>query len=166
MGLEAVTTVSQSYLDNVVNIFIPSILGIFVIMGLVVKVILPSICDLLSARDKKRSKKASLKADGEQKRILLMSLLGLRDEFDDWLADAVLTLQIECAAHPGEPSRVELLDALIASKDNNAAKLTKLHVRDLEALPTASELDDVRRDWDDLRRGINRLPATEATGIA
>lgn len=144
----------------------PSMLALFAFMFFILKVVLPVVGDILEGRSQAQNSKAIAQAKSDQKRAATTKLIGLRSDFDDWLGGALLTLEIECAAQPNEPKRLELLDALKASKDNNAAQIENLHADTSENVPTTAEAGDVQHEWDILRNRLNLLPTTAATSAA
>lgn len=166
MSLEQVNANIDEVFSTMFTTVFPSMLALFAFMFFVLKVVLPVVGEILEGRNKAKNAKAVAQANSDQKRAATTKLIGLRSDFDDWLGDALLTLEIECAAHPNEPKRLELLDALKASKDNNAAQIETLHADTSENVPTAAEAGDIQHEWDILRNRLNLLPATAATSAA
>lgn len=163
-GLSDVAAFDSAF-GSVLSMF-PLILLLFGFVFLITKVFVPMVSDGQREREKARIAKAKAQEESDQQRALVAKLIGLRSDFDDWLVDGLLALEIECAANPSEPKRAELLDALRLSKDNNAAQIESLHSGELGNLPTTAELGDIQHEWENLRNRLNLLPPTEATSAA
>jgi hypothetical protein len=166
MGVADITeTGVDTVLTGVFAIF-PLMIGFIMLVFFVTKIVFPILEDGRTERNMARIKKEKAQADSDKLRALVTRLVGLRSDFDDWLVDGLLVLEIECAAHPGEPKRVELLDELERSKDNNSNQIERLHSGYPESAPTTAELADIQHEWDNLRNRLSLLPHAEAISAA
>lgn len=152
-GLDQVT----SGMDSLMPVF--QIVAAVIPLLIAARFLVPIVGELSETRNAQRAKESANRLKAEAIQSAHAMIATQRRDFADWLDDALLSLQIECAANPQEQKRRELLDALKATKENNDAQLDTLHRNRSGEVPSAAQVGDVRREWDRLRESLNSLPS-------
>lgn len=106
-----------------------------------------------SARLEKENQNAEAEANSRE---LIAAVSTLCSAYDDWLDTSILMLTIDCAGHPADSQRAELLAELIAARKTVASLFIHLDNPAVE-MPDVDPAE-IAKQWDSYKQQFRNLP--------
>jgi flagellar biosynthesis/type III secretory pathway M-ring protein FliF/YscJ len=152
MGVDAITSSLADWLS-----LFPSLILIFIVIaGLWYIVFGPLLIGGEEDRAAQRnSAQQSAEADAKRKE-LLASIISVCSDYDDWLDTNILILQIDCAGHPTDSQRAELLAEFIAARKKVSSLF--IHIDSLVFETPDVDPEEIAKQWDGYRQQLQNLP--------